>query len=535
MAEDNLAQRMAQFSAVKLAMLAEQLGQQREIIQSEPIAVVGLGCRFPGGIDTPERYWQALTEGLDAMEEVPADHWSQQDYFSAESNQAGKISSPLGGYLKNVYDFDPQFFGISPREALSLDPQQRLLLEVAWEALENAGQSAEQLFGNPAGVFVGIGAYDHGLRLLGGNDEAAIDAYYGTGNAFSAAAGRLSYTLGFTGPSLAVDTACSSSLTAVHLACQSLKQRECRLALAGGVNLMLAPALSINFSQASMLSPDGRCKTFDASANGYVRGEGCGLVVLKRLSDAVADRDTILAVIRGSAVNQDGASGGLTVPNGLAQQAVIEQALSHAKVSPDLIDYIEAHGTGTPLGDPIEVNALAAVFGASHSAEHPLLIGSVKTNIGHLESAAGIAGLIKLVLSLQHQQLPQQLHYHTPNPHIDWAGLPVRVVSEPVAWPRGGKRRLAGVSAFGFSGSNAHVIVEEAPLPAVEASVLPEAYYLLPLSAKTEAALQALQQRYLDYFTAHPELDYAAVCYTAAVGRQHFAYRSAILAANLEQ
>ncbi|WP_333879374.1 polyketide synthase, partial [Methylobacter sp.] len=265
MAEDNLAQRMAQFSAVKLALLAEQLGPQREIIQSEPIAIVGLGCRLPGGIDTPERYWQALSEGIDAMAEVPADHWSQQDYFSAEPNQSGKISSPLGGYLKNVYDFDPQFFGISPREALSLDPQQRLLLEVAWEALENAGQSAEQLFDSAAGVFVGIGAYDHGLRLLGGDDAEAIDAYYGTGNAFSAAAGRLSYILGFTGPSMAVDTACSSSLTAVHLACQSLKQRECRLALAGGVNLMLAPALSINFSQAGMLSPDGHCKTFDGS------------------------------------------------------------------------------------------------------------------------------------------------------------------------------------------------------------------------------------------------------------------------------
>ncbi|MDD5755632.1 MAG: polyketide synthase, partial [Methylococcales bacterium] len=264
MAEETLSQRMAQFSAVKLALLAEQLGQQREVIQSEPIAIVGLACRFPGGIDSPESYWQALCDGLDAMEEVPADHWDSQTYFSAEPNQAGKISSPCGGYLKNVYDFDPQFFGISPREALSLDPQHRLLLEVAWEALENAGQSSEELFNSASGVFVGVGAFDHGLRLLGG-DEAVIDAYYGTGNAFSAAAGRLSYTLGFTGPSIAIDTACSSSLTAVHLACQSLKQRECRLALAGGVNLMLAPALSINFSQAGMLSSDGHCKTFDAS------------------------------------------------------------------------------------------------------------------------------------------------------------------------------------------------------------------------------------------------------------------------------
>jgi len=333
---------------------------------------------------------------------------------------------------------------------------------------------------------------------------------------------------------MAVDTACSSSLTAVHLACQSLKQRECRLALAGGVNLMLAPALSVNFSQAAMLSSDGRCKTFDASANGYVRGEGCGMVVLKRLSDAIADKDTVLAVIRGSAVNQDGPSGGLTVPNGISQQAVIEQALASAKVSPEMIDYVEAHGTGTPLGDPIEVNALASVFGASHSSERPLAIGSVKTNIGHLESAAGIAGLIKLVLALQHQKIPKQLHYQTPNPHIDWENLPIKVVDTVMAWPRGEKRRLAGVSAFGFSGTNAHIIVEESPVLNVENSV-PEPCYLLVLSAKSEIALNALKQRYLDYLTAHPDIDIASVCYTAAVGRQHFTVRYALLAANIEQ
>ncbi|MGZ5580800.1 MAG: beta-ketoacyl synthase N-terminal-like domain-containing protein, partial [Methylobacter sp.] len=513
---------------------ARQKIEQLQKADHEAIAIVGIGCRFPGGVDSPESYWQLLSEGKDAVVEVPAQRWDNQSYYHPEANKPGYINTTRAAVLDQVDQFDPQFFNISPREAVNLDPQQRLVLETAWEALERAGQMPDRLAGTRAGVFIGITANDYAQLS---DDMARYDAYYNSGNSLNVAAGRLSYTLGFTGPSLAVDTACSSSLTAVHLACQSLKQRECRLALAGGVNLMLLVQNSVALSQASMLSPDGRCKTFDASADGYVRGEGCGIVVLKRLSDAVADRDNILAVIRGSAANQDGASGGLTVPNGLAQQAVIEHALQHAKVTPDLIDYIEAHGTGTPLGDPIEVNALAAVFGATHSAQHPLLIGSVKTNIGHLESAAGIAGLIKLVLALQHQQLPKQLHYRTPNPHIDWAGLPVRVVSEPVAWPRGGKRRLAGVSAFGFSGSNAHVIVEEAPLPAVEASVLPEAepYYLLPLSAKTEAALHALQQRYLDYFTAHPELDYAAVCYSAAVGRQHFTYRSAILAANLEQ
>ena len=534
MAEDTLSQRMSQLSVAKLALLAEQLADQREIIQAEPIAIVGFGVRFPGGINTSEQYFQALIEGLDAMTEVPADHWDHLRYSTKEPSQPGKITNSEGGYLKNVYDFDPEFFGISPREALSLDPQQRLLLEVAWEAIENAGLSAEQLFNSQSGVFVGIGAYDHGLRLFGADDVTAIDAYYGSGNALSAAAGRLSYFLGFTGPSMAVDTACSSSLTAVHLACQSLKQRECRLALAGGVNLMLAPALSINFSQAGMLSNDGRCKTFDATANGYVRGEGCGMVVLKRLSDAIADRDTVLAVIRGSAVNQDGPSGGLTVPNGISQQAVIEQALANAKVSPELIDYVEAHGTGTPLGDPIEVNALAAVFGASHSSEKPLAIGSVKTNIGHLESAAGIAGLIKLVLALQHQQIPKQLHYQTPNPHIDWDNLPIKVVDTVKPWPRGEKRRLAGVSAFGFSGTNAHIIIEESPILNVE-ETLSEPCYLLALSAKSETALNALKQRYLDYLTAHPNVDIASVCYTAAVGRQHFNVRYALLAANVEQ
>ena len=283
-----------------------------------------------------------------------------------------------------------------------------------------------------------------------------------------------------------------------------------------------------------MLSNDGRCKTFDATANGYVRGEGCGMVVLKRLSDAIADRDTVLAVIRGSAVNQDGPSGGLTVPNGISQQAVIEQALANAKVSPELIDYVEAHGTGTPLGDPIEVNALAAVFGASHSSDKPLAIGSVKTNIGHLESAAGIAGLIKLVLALQHQQIPKQLHYQTPNPHIDWDNLPIKVVDTVKPWPRGEKRRLAGVSAFGFSGTNAHIIIEESPILNVE-ETLSEPCYLLALSAKSETALNALKQRYLDYLTAHPNVDIASVCYTAAVGRQHFNVRYALLAANVEQ
>ncbi|TRW90368.1 SDR family NAD(P)-dependent oxidoreductase [Candidatus Methylobacter oryzae] len=513
---------------------ARQKIEQLQQADREAIAIIGIGCRFPGGVDSPESYWQLLSEGKDAVVEVPAQRWDSRRYYHPEPNQSGFINTTRAAVIDQVDQFDPQFFNISPREAVNLDPQQRLVLETAWEALERAGHMPDRLAGSRAGVFIGITANDYGQL----SDEITrYDAYFNSGNSLNVAAGRLSYTLGFTGPSLAVDTACSSSLTAVHLACQSLKQRECKLALAGGVNLMLLVQNSVALSQANMLSPDGRCKTFDAAADGYVRGEGGGIVVLKRLSDALADRDNILAVIRGSAVNQDGASGGLTVPNGLAQQAVIEQALRNANVTPELIDYIEAHGTGTPLGDPIEVNALAAVFGASHSTAQPLLIGSVKTNLGHLESAAGIAGLIKLVLSLQHQQLPKQLHYQTPNPHIDWTSLPVKVVDTPTAWPRGGKRRLAGVSAFGFSGSNAHVIVEEAPVPATDATIATgeaEPYHLLPLSAKSEAALNALQQRYLAYFTVHRGLDLAAVCYSAAVGRQHFSHRCVLLAANLE-
>ena len=510
---------------------ARQKIEQLQRTESDDIAIIGIGCRFPAGIDSPESYWQLLSQGIDAISEIPSQRWDGQKYYHFEPNTVGFTNTKRAAFIDAVDQFDPQFFNISPREAVNLDPQQRLILETSWEALERAGQMPERLAGTKAGVFIGITANDYAQLS---DDLGRYDAYFNSGNSLNVAAGRVSYTLGFTGPSLAVDTACSSSLTAVHLACQSLKQRECRLALAGGVNLMLLAENFVALSQAGMLSSDGHCKTFDASANGYVRGEGCGMVVLKRLSDALADKDTILAVIRGSAVNQDGASGGLTVPNGISQQAVIEQALANAKVSPDLINYVEAHGTGTPLGDPIEVNALASVFASSHNTENPLFIGSVKTNIGHLESAAGIAGLIKLVLSLQNQQIPKQLHYQTPNPHIDWKALPIKVVDTPIAWLRGEKRRLAGVSAFGFSGTNAHVIIEESPsVPENHAPV--EACYLLPISAKTEEALKALQQRYLDYFLTHPTLDYARICYTAALGRQHFQYRSILSATTISQ
>src|SRR5579883_1785243 len=383
----------------------------------------------------------------------------------------GKMSTRKGGFLSHVDLFDAAFFRISPHEAIRMDPQQRLLLEVAWEALEDAGQDIHQLNASQTGVFIGISTSDYAQLRMQVQTQAEIDAYTGTGTTLSVAAGRISYTFGFQGPSMIVDTACSSSLVAVHLACQSLRNGESTMALAGGVNLILVPDGHIYLSKLHALAPDGRCKTFDASANGFVRGEGCGVVVLKRLSDALAAGDPIHALIRGSAFNQDGRSSGLTVPNGLAQQAVIRQALAQADARPGDIDYVEAHGTGTALGDPIEVQALGKVYGPEHSQQHPLLIGSVKTNIGHLEAAAGIAGLIKTVLILEHQEIPPHLHFRNPSPYIAWDALPVHIPLERSPWQRAERPRMAGVSAFGYSGTNVHAILEEAP---VESKASPE-------------------------------------------------------------
>ena len=420
-----------------------------------------------------------------------------------------------------------------------MDPQQRLLMTVAWEALENAGQSPELLMGSSTGVFVGISSSDYWQMQMQRSALKDIDAYFATGMSHSVASGRLSYFLGLQGPSIAVDTACSSSLVAAHLACQSLRSGECNLALAGGVNLILSPELVINFSKARMMAADGRCKVFDAAADGYVRGEGAGIVVLKRLSDAEKDGDRILAVIRGSAVNQDGRSNGLTAPNGPAQQAVIRQALSNAEVKPAEVDFVETHGTGTALGDPIEVQALAAVLGEGRGQDRPLTIASIKTNIGHLESAAGVAGLMKVVAALQHEEIPPHLHFKEPNPYIPWRDLPVRVSTASMPWPAGKRRRIAGVSAFGFSGTNAHVIIEEAPKKnlagAAEEKNFPRRpAYLLPLSAKTAPALKELARRYEKHLADHPDLALADVCYTASAGRAHFEHRVALAAASAE-
>ncbi|HEX7843259.1 MAG TPA: SDR family NAD(P)-dependent oxidoreductase, partial [Kofleriaceae bacterium] len=500
-----------------------------EHAHTEPIAIVGIGCRFPGGVHDPESFWRLLSGGIDAIGEVPPDRWDADTYYDPDPQAAGKITTKQGGFLNEVDRFDAGFFRIAPREAVQLDPQHRLLLEVAWEALEHAGQTRASLDGSCTGVFVGITTSDYGqiIRREGGE---ALDAYFPTGNAFNAAAGRLSYLLGLQGPSMAVDAACASSLVAVHLACQSLRTGDCRLALAGGVNLMLEPDAHIAMSRAHALAPDGRCKTFDAGADGYGRGEGCGMVVLKRLSDAIADGDPILAVVRGSAVMQDGHSGGLTVPNGAAQQAVIRAALAHAGVTPGDVGYVEAHGTGTSLGDPIEVRALGAVFGPGRGSEHPLVLGSVKTNIGHLESAAGVAGLIKVVLALQHRAIPPHLHLRELNPDVAQEPMPKLIPSATMSWPGEGPR-IAGVSAFGLSGTIAHMVVEEAPAVTAAAEAETEATndqaLVLPISAHSPEALRALAGAYHDLLSHASAPAVRDLCYSAGVRRTHHDHRLA--------
>ena len=516
-----------------------------ETAETKAIAIVGLGCRLPKA-ESPDAFWRLLREGVDAITEIPPERWDVDALFDAKPGTPGKMNTRWGGFLEQVDGFDPQFFEISPREAENVDPQQRLLLEVSWEALEHAAISPERLAGSRTGVFVGISNQDYSRLQV--DDPASTNGYTGPGNAMSMAANRLSYVLDFRGPSWAIDSACSSSLVAVHQACRSLRRGECDLALAGAVNLLLSPDPTIAFSQMGMMAADGRSKAFDADADGYVRSEGCGVVVLKRLSDAVQDGDSILAVVRGSAVNHAGRSNGLTAPNGPAQQAVMREALDDAGVAPAEIGYVEAHGTGTPLGDPIEFNALKAVVLEGRGSSEPCLIGSVKTNIGHLEAAAGIAGLIKTVLCLQHGEIPAHLHLKRLNPQIELDGTPLSIPRQPVAWPGGRKRRLAGVSSFGFGGTNAHLIVEEAPrveealagdkdatVGPGESESAKRPGHLLALSAKSEDALGELAGRYGSFLKSHPQVDPADVCFTANSGRSHFSHRLAVVAESSEQ
>ena len=475
-----------------------------------------------------------MREGRDVISEIPASRWKIDDYYDPNPDAPGKMSTRWGGFLDRVDEFDPEFFGISPREAVFMDPQQRLLVEVTWEALENAGQGPRNLAASRTGVFIGLTSDEYAQLTYRDGDLSRFNAYFASGIARSVAGGRISYILGLDGPNMSIDTACSSSLVALHSACQSLRMHECRMALAGGVTVVLSPEIVIAFSKAHMMASDGRCKAFDARADGFVRGEGCGMVVLKRLSDAQADGDHVLAVIRGSAVNQDGRSSGITAPSGMAQEAVIRAALAQAGVRPEEIGYVEAHGTGTSLGDPIEAHALAAVLGPGRGAENPLVVGSVKTNVGHLEAAAGIAGLIKAVLALQHEQIPAHLHFQQMNPHIDWGGVPVEIPVQGRPWPRSERRRLAGVSSFGFSGTNAHVIVEEAPTPPVRPPACERPLHLLALSARTESALRELGDRYAEVLQ-HTPAPVGDVCFTANAGRAHFEHRLAVTGSSSEE
>jgi acyl transferase domain-containing protein/protein-L-isoaspartate O-methyltransferase len=525
---DEFLERISKLSPKRLALLAMELQSKVEALErarAEPVAIIGLACRFPGGSNSPEAYWRMLQNGVDAVTEVDPSRWDVNAYFDPDPDAPGKIASKWGGFIDDVDKFDPHFFGISPREAVSMDPQQRLMLEVGWEALEHAGYAPDKLMGTRTGVFVGICNSDYAQMLMSGDPEN-IDAYVSTGNAHSVASGRISYLLGLQGPSLSVDTACSSSLVAVHLAVQSLRNGECRLALAGGVNVILAPDVTVTLSKAKMMSSNGRCKAFDADADGFVRSEGVGAVALKRLSDAVADGDNILAVIRGSAINQDGRSNGLTAPNGPSQESVIKEALANAGVQPFEVSYIETHGTGTSLGDPIEAQALGAVLTRGRPEANKLAIGSVKTNIGHAEAAAGIAGLIKVVLALQHKEIPPHLHLHQRSPFIPWDDIPVSIPTERASWQPVNDRWIAGVSSFGFSGTNAHVIVEAAPQREATAADVERPLHILTLSAKTEAALKELASR----FSSHSLEPLADVCHTANAGRSHFAHRLAVIA-----
>jgi len=519
---NTLLQLITKLEPEKRAVLAKLLRPE-----PEPIAIIGIGCRFPGGVNTPDAFWVFLKGGRDGIIEVPAERWDVDAFYDPDPTAPGKMYTRHGGFLPDVTLFDSEFFGISAREAMRMDPQQRLLLEVTWEALENAGQAVEWLAGSETGVFIGIVDNHYLIRQMMKEPSCIDDPYVAIGSAGSAASGRLSYMFDFRGPNVTIDTACSSSLVALHLACQSLRNKGCHLAVAGGVHAITIPQTLIASCKMRMLSADGRCKTFDARADGYGFGEGCGIVVLKQLKDALADGDNVIAIIRGSAVNEDGRSSSLTAPNGLAQQAVIRKALANAGVQTNMVSYVEAHGSGTSLGDPIEVEALQEVLNQGRAPENPLTIGTVKTNIGHLYTAAGISGVIKTVLSLQHQAIPLHLHLQHLNPNIAWDADRLRIPTELTPWTPIDGRRVAGVSSFGWSGTNAHVILEEAE--AQHNSGRSRPWQLLLLSAKTISALDKATKNLSEHLQARPAKVLADVAYTLQVGRNAFDYRRMVV------